>query len=147
MALDLMRSSANRLGRLISSSFGSAILPATFLTDEDGDPIKLSAPTCLGHYTIAPDISNASNDLGALLTAVTSVDTLGTAITAGLQAVLVTVEAQNIKVTFNGTDPTTNGLLFIKDNGQPYVWDAANFASVRIVGVGGTATLRIALFA
>jgi hypothetical protein len=117
----------------------------------DGQPVNFGAPACLGEYSFTVDATGSDNTLSALLATATAPETgsgttLSAAITAGLAFMLVTVETQNVRASFNSNDPSTTGMLYTKDNAQPYVWDPSDFTKVKIAGQGGSATLRVALF-
>lgn len=115
-------------------------LPTQLRTTVGGDPF--APPVAMGRYTLTVDTTGTDNDLGALLGGTVLVD----AIAAGLVALLVTVETNDVRVAFDNTDPSSNGLLYGKGNTQPYVWDCSDFTKLKIAGQGGSATLRVALF-
>lgn len=121
-----------------------------YLDRGDGQPLALGAPVCLGEYAFAVDNSFANNDLATLLGGTVLADAIAGDV-AGLEGyelsfILITVETNNVRISFKGNDPTTNGLLYAKDNGKPYPLDVDDFTLIRIVGQGGTANLKVALF-
>ena len=133
---------------LQSLAFGDVGDDATAVSEENPLPmqlsgVKLTPPVSLGAYTLTVDATNAGNGLGTLLGGTV----LAAAITAGLSAMLVTVKTFPIQVRFDGGDATAAGTEWAKDNGQPYVWDCADFTGVQLVGVGGTASVKVELFA
>jgi hypothetical protein len=120
-----------------------ALMPMMALGTPSGTPLNLDPPECLSHYVLTADTSFAGNTLAALLGGTVLVDQVA----AGLSAITVTVTGFPIRVRFDGGDPSTIGHIYGVDNVQPYVWDAADFADIAFVGIGGAATVNIALWA
>lgn len=118
----------------------------TYLADQRGVPLQLGAPVCLGSTAVTVDTSSTGNDLASLLAAGTPPLTLATLITSGLSFILVTVETNNVRISFDDSDPTTNGLLYAKDNARPYAFDPSDFTKMRMVAQTASAALKIACF-
>ena len=115
-----------------------AVRFASLLLGANGEPVKTSGPADVGHYK--KTLTTAATTLATLLGGTVLTD----AIAAGATALLVTVESNPIRVRADNNDPDpTTGLLFAKDNPQPYPFDWADLTKVRLIAVGGSATLNI----
>lgn len=102
------------------------------LYGDDGSPLGLGNPVVVGsQVSLTVDSSFAGNDLA----------TLAGSIPSGAKAFLFAVETNDIRVSFDGSDPTSNGFKYTKDSGL-YTIDIGDLTKVFMVGQGGTATVR-----
>lgn len=109
------------------------------IQDKNGAWLALGAPVSLGRYTVT------STTTGTSLATLLGGTVLADAINAGASFVIATVETNDVRVAFDGSDPSSNGFLYAKANGQPYVWDISDLTQIKLAGQTASATVRVGL--
>ncbi len=120
--------------------------------DRNGNAMVMDAPECLGEFQIAAlDTSDAGNDLATILGGTVLADAIAgnTAnhLTKKLSFILMSVETQDVRVSFDGNDPAAKGQVFKKDTSKPHCLDTVDFTKIHITGNGGAAKVTFALMA
>lgn len=132
-------------------STGARIL-AVSMVNSDGDEIAMGPATHLKTVQVAAlDATNGSNDLATHLGGTVLADaiagTLAGFVGYKLAFILMTVETNDVRISFDDADPATNGGVWKKDSSRPHCIDVADFTKVRIVAAAATAKVTFQLFA